>query len=154
LPLAIAANVTQGDDARLDTVLLTLANLFREYDDPRFDEDVRQAVHSSIEKRWKAADQAPFLFAVILNPLVRTSVFVPGNPNLHFPTLWKTFSKLFARVYKLQGRQPTLPVGLREALREFIDGKGIWSDEAMDLEYWKRAATAKVSESDSIACFS
>jgi hypothetical protein len=143
-PLAVAANVTQGDDARLDTVLLTLANLYHEYADPRFPEDVRDAVHTSIEKRWKAADQAPFILALIMNPFVRLDVFSQRSPVAHFPTLWTMFSKLYARMYRLEGSSPLLPLGLRESLRAYLDREGIWSEEDMQLEYWQRSAAAKV----------
>ncbi|KAF5374107.1 hypothetical protein D9615_008815 [Tricholomella constricta] len=47
-PLAIAANVTQSDNARLDTIVLTLVNLYRVYSDESrgFDESISRAVES------------------------------------------------------------------------------------------------------------
>jgi hypothetical protein len=143
-PLAIAANATQGDDARLDTVPVTLANLHRKYAHPQFPEEIRKAVHGSIKKRWHAADQPAFLLALTLNPFIRLNVFSPASPLLHFPTLWSMFAKFYARIYCLQGPSLLLPDGLRETLKACLDRQDIWANEEMQLNYWSRAAEAKV----------
>lgn len=72
-PLAIAANITQASNTRLYHVLTTLANLYRIYSNLSSAEDleVRDKVLASLEKRWAAADQDPFIAAVVLNPSLR-----------------------------------------------------------------------------------
>ncbi|KAF8964938.1 hypothetical protein BDZ97DRAFT_2074991 [Flammula alnicola] len=77
-PLAIAANVSQAAHTRLDHILLTLGNLFRQYSDSEstaFDEDLRLGVLKSLEKRWKKVDQDIFIVAVFLNPYIRAKLF-------------------------------------------------------------------------------
>ena len=54
-------------------MLTTLANLYRIYSNlnPVDDSDVCDEILDSLEKCWAAADQAPFIAAVILNPYLR-----------------------------------------------------------------------------------
>jgi len=72
-PLTIAANITQASNTRLYHVLMTLANLYRIYSNlnPIKDSDVRDKILASLEKRWAAADQEPFIAAILLNPFLR-----------------------------------------------------------------------------------
>ncbi|KZT64568.1 hypothetical protein DAEQUDRAFT_678347, partial [Daedalea quercina L-15889] len=49
-PLAIATNLFQSDDVRLDIVLITLAKLYHIFSDPHLELSVRRAVLSSLEK--------------------------------------------------------------------------------------------------------
>lgn len=74
-PLAVASNVTQGSDTRLDHVLLTLGQLHKIYSDPKIEDRIRDKVLESLERRWKAADQDVFILAIFLNPYIRGHVF-------------------------------------------------------------------------------
>jgi hypothetical protein len=59
-------------NTQLYHVLTTLRNLYRIYSNlAKFEDlDVRDKVLASLEKRWAAADQDPFISAVILNPFL------------------------------------------------------------------------------------
>ena len=70
-PLAIAANITQASNTRLYHVLTTLGNLYRIFSNLGLEDDVQPEVLASLEKRWAAADQDPFIAALILNPFLR-----------------------------------------------------------------------------------
>jgi hypothetical protein len=72
-PLAIAANITQASNTRLHHVLTTLANLYCIYSNLNLEEDsdVRNQVLASLEKRWAAANQDPFIATIVLNPFLR-----------------------------------------------------------------------------------
>ncbi|KAJ6452036.1 ribonuclease H-like domain-containing protein [Mycena vitilis] len=64
-PLAIASNVLQAPYCRLDMVLLTLGNLYRTFRDlPSEDQLVTNALHASLERRWKNTDQELMILAV------------------------------------------------------------------------------------------
>ena len=75
-PLAVAILTLQADTTRLDTVLLTLGKLYTEYQQIYKDSELEVekvsclAILSSLEKRWKPADQDLFVTAVILNPFI------------------------------------------------------------------------------------
>ncbi|KAG5640226.1 hypothetical protein DXG03_009768, partial [Asterophora parasitica] len=93
-PLAIAANITQSDNAHLDTVVLTLINLYQIYSDAtcNFDETIAQAVLVSLKKCWAKADQPIFIVVLILNPYICSGCFARNSPYLFFASLWNQFS--------------------------------------------------------------
>jgi hypothetical protein len=148
-PLAIACNVTQGNDARMDVVLLCLANLFRIYSNLRYPEDVRHVILESLEKRWAKTDQILFVLAIVFNPWIRLDCFGDQVPIHHFPRLWTIFWSTYKRLFSLKpgpnGEEPQPPPNLRSVLREYIERRGDWSNEAMGLESLKQAADAQVS---------
>ncbi|KAH8917834.1 hypothetical protein BT69DRAFT_1200115, partial [Atractiella rhizophila] len=76
-PLAIAANVAQGDSSCLYTILLMLGQLFNHYFDPTtsIPPSLQRALLTSLEKRWNRADQLIFIFDVVLHPALRTEAF-------------------------------------------------------------------------------
>lgn len=141
-PLAIAANATQGDAARLDIVLLTLVNLYRIYNDQVFDANIRRVVHASLEKRWRQADQPIFILAVILNPYLRTRCFAPNSSYRTFATLWKLIDTTYKRVFETTESPNN---ACRAAFREYLAAEGDWSDESMDLQYHRDTASKVVS---------
>ncbi|KAJ7809917.1 ribonuclease H-like domain-containing protein [Mycena leptocephala] len=56
--LAIASNILQSPNCRLDTVLLTLTNLFRIFNNlAAEDAIVKKTLHASLERRWGKTDQ-------------------------------------------------------------------------------------------------
>jgi len=70
-PLAITANVAQALHTHLDHVLLMLGNLARIFSQNlEFDKDLHLGILTSLEKRWKKADQDVFIMAVFLNPFI------------------------------------------------------------------------------------
>lgn len=139
-PLAIAANVTQSDFARLDVVLLTLANLFFTFSNPEIEATVRIGIHESLEKRWKKADQPVFLLAVVFNPYIRTRCFHPNSPFKLMRGLWPLVKKTFRRFFD---QDPDS--AFRQSFANYIAGVGSWSDEAMSLRELKELATAEKS---------
>ncbi|KAJ6618926.1 ribonuclease H-like domain-containing protein [Mycena sp. CBHHK59/15] len=79
-PLAVASNVTQGANTRLDHVLVTLAVLYHRYstDIKSFDCAAHNTVIcASLAKRWKALkhDQDFYILAVFFNPFLRAFFF-------------------------------------------------------------------------------
>jgi hypothetical protein len=87
-PLAIAANVLQAPDCRLDTVLLTLANLFRIFHNLDIEDAiVKKTMHASLERRWGKTDQELMILAVFFNPYLRAHCFkrdvLPANKIFH-----------------------------------------------------------------------
>ncbi|KAG8741094.1 hypothetical protein FRC10_003306, partial [Ceratobasidium sp. 414] len=62
-PLAIALNVAQASDTRLDHILISLGNLFKFFDSPDIDPEVRERALGSLKSRWIKADQGPFILA-------------------------------------------------------------------------------------------
>jgi hypothetical protein len=85
-PLAKTANITQESDTQLYHVLTTLANLYCIYSNLSLPEDqeVHYKVLASLEKCWAAADQDPFIAAVILNPFL----YADFLSTHHFNTNW------------------------------------------------------------------
>ncbi|KAL1672232.1 ribonuclease H-like domain-containing protein [Schizophyllum commune] len=142
-PLAIAANVTQSDHARLDTVLLTLANLYRIYCDESLDPAIREAVHKSLEKRWKKIDQDIFILAVVFNPYIRTACFASESPFCRTGTIRQLVIKCYKRIFNTSNEPNT---EFRSALSDYLGKVGIWSDESMDLAGHKARARAQVRE--------
>ena len=78
-PFAYASNITQSNEARLDTVLLVFALLYNKFDHlpttNASDKIVAETVCNSINTRWEASDQDLFVAAVILNPMHKTRPF-------------------------------------------------------------------------------
>ncbi|KAL1739260.1 ribonuclease H-like domain-containing protein [Schizophyllum fasciatum] len=136
-PLAIAANVTQSDHARLDTVLLTLANLYRVFSDPSLDPSICTAVHKSLEKRWKKIDQDIFILAVIFNPYIRTACFPSTSPFCRPGRIRQLVNKCYKRIFNTTV-EPNIE--FTSALTDYLNGVGSWSAESMDLAGHKARA--------------
>jgi hypothetical protein len=147
-PLAIAANVTQANHARLDTVLITLGALYWTYSSAEFTEEVRTVVHASLEKRWKAVDQPVYIMAVIMNPYIRMDAFNSRFPLKFHADLWSDFWALYQRVNNIKpgadGKAPAPPPDLRRALGEYVRREGVFTDEKMDLDGRHRGAEQQV----------
>jgi len=60
----------QGSNTHLNHVLTTLGNLYYIYSNPDVDVKVQNKVLVSLKKHWAAADQDPFIAAVVLNPFL------------------------------------------------------------------------------------
>ncbi|KAI0366485.1 hypothetical protein BV20DRAFT_1095359, partial [Pilatotrama ljubarskyi] len=115
-PLAIACNATQGDNARLDVVLVTLGNLYHVYSDTsRFDET-----------------RDLYILAIVLNPFLRLAPLRKNNPLFTCQSLWQMFKRNYIRMIEMP--TPADVTALYAAFIEYLSGIGEWSDEAMGLE--------------------
>ncbi|KAG5640391.1 hypothetical protein DXG03_008841 [Asterophora parasitica] len=136
-PLAVTANVTQSDNACLDTVVLTLINLYRIYSDTtrNFDETFAQAILVSLEKRWAKAD----LHCCAPPQPICSVCFARNSPYLSFALLWKFVRDAYQRLFKMNVEPDH---DFCAVFVEYLNRTGDWSDEGMSLEY-HRAAAAK-----------
>ncbi|KIM61543.1 hypothetical protein SCLCIDRAFT_70236, partial [Scleroderma citrinum Foug A] len=134
-PLAIAANATQSNCARLDVVLVTLVILYHKFCDSTLDPSICDAARKSLEKRWKKADQDIFLLAVILNPYLRVSCFSERSPYRNFSNVWRLCQKVFLRLY---ATEPNLE--FRSTLQEYVSEIGGWSALDMGLDQYTEQA--------------
>ena len=140
-PLAIAANITQASNTRLYHVLTTLANLYRIYSnlDSEDDSDVRDEILNSLEKRWAAADQEPFIAAVVLNPFF-CGDFLGRDIALTPIGLCNMLKRLQWRVFRVEADGD-----FQAAFMDYYNKRGEFSPEAMALETWLNIAQKKVS---------
>ncbi|KAH7922722.1 hypothetical protein BV22DRAFT_1106461 [Leucogyrophana mollusca] len=97
-PLAIAANILQANDTRLDITILVFANVYRIYNNPSPDDTIQQHVQSSLEKCWN--DQDVFIAAIVMNPFIRAKLFVPGRPELTPLGLYGIVKGVFERMFR------------------------------------------------------
>ncbi|KAH9889016.1 ribonuclease H-like domain-containing protein [Cubamyces lactineus] len=109
-PLAIASNATQGDNARLDVVLVTLASLYLIYSDASPERDL-------------------YILAVVLNPFLRLAPLRGNNLLLTHKALWQMFKRNYERM--MQQRTDN---ELYSTFLEYFKGVGEWSDKGMGLE--------------------
>ncbi|THU83160.1 hypothetical protein K435DRAFT_571524, partial [Dendrothele bispora CBS 962.96] len=139
-PFAIAANLIQADNCRLDTVLFTLAHLYYIHKTSRnIDHRVCNAVIASIEKRWKKADQEIFILAVVFNPYIRSRAFDPSNELASAGRMWN----LVRRAYKRFSRGQEPSAEFKECFTAYYRGIGRWSDEHMDLKGSRESANQR-----------
>ncbi|KAJ7468182.1 ribonuclease H-like domain-containing protein, partial [Mycena latifolia] len=110
-PLAIAANVLQSPLCRLDTVLLTLGNLFR------------------IFRNLPIEDAILMILGVFFNPYVRAQCF--NRDSLSANAIFHLVRRAFDR---LLGQSSDGDIAFLAAFREYYDGTGDFSAEAMLLE--------------------
>ncbi|CDO68274.1 hypothetical protein BN946_scf184799.g1 [Trametes cinnabarina] len=146
-PLAIAANITQSQDCRLDDVLLTFGFLYQSFNAlvEERDNAVRTAVLGSLEKRWAKADQDVFIAAVILNPYLRLSPFRASLTQYFVPaTVYGLILRLWDRFYPDSTEKPTLS-DVRDYLK-FTPGSRYGSMPSI-LQHEKDEALRKVFDS-------
>ncbi|EJF60609.1 hypothetical protein DICSQDRAFT_62505 [Dichomitus squalens LYAD-421 SS1] len=121
-PLAIAANVTQANDCRLDQVLLTFGfiyNFFTSLTDLE-DNPFHAAVCKSLEMRWAKADQDVFIAAVVLNPWIKMR---PFRPNMQLFTE-AAFHVVLTRLWKRFYPDEPVPTSLFTEIQEYFDSTG------------------------------
>ena len=143
-PLAIAANITQASNTRLYHVLTTLANLYRIYSNLNLEEDAetREQVLASLEKRWAAADQDPFIAAVVLNPFLRGDLrnLFGKHVSLTPIGLCNMLKRLLSRVFKMNA-----DADFQAAFMDYYNGRNEFSPERMCLADWSIMAENNVS---------
>ena len=101
-PLAVAANMLQAANTRLDTTILTWGNLYRIYSDSMLDSAVSSQVLSSLSERWSQMDQDAFISAVVMNPYIRSKCFARGNPQLAPIGLYNIVKRTFHRMLRTE----------------------------------------------------
>jgi hypothetical protein len=124
-PLAIASNMIQSAICRLDEVLITFGWLYLEFEqlNDAVDQRIKNAVLSSIEKRWEKCDQEVFLAAAILNPFIRTSPFQP-LPCLNLMGIITMFSRLYKRFFGVD-----VPANVITAnVQDYFNNSGLFHD--------------------------
>jgi hypothetical protein len=128
-PLAIANNVTQATNTRIDHVALTLGNLYRIYDNADLEGPLCDRVLWSLSKRWKAADQDVFILSVVLHPWIRGRCLSKGISRM---TLFNMANRVFTRLFE---HEPDF--NFMNEFMDFCDGLGKFSNESMGLAMWK-----------------
>src|SRR6266545_6015773 len=139
-PLAIAANITQAPNTWLYHVLTTLANLYRIYSNlnPE-DSGVHDKILASLEKHWRAADQEPFIVAVVLNPYLRGD-FLGRDIALTPIRLCNMLKRLQLHVFREEA-----DVDFQAAFMDYYNKHAEFFPEAMALVDWKTMAQWNVS---------
>lgn len=116
--------------------MITLGNLYRIYDNPTLDQPIRDKVIGSLEKRWAAADQDPFILSILLNPYLRGR----GFKTLSRMDLLNMAERVFARLFE---REPGFV--FMGDLMDYCEGMGRFSDINMRLDMWKARFEGQVS---------
>ncbi|KIK87038.1 hypothetical protein PAXRUDRAFT_152445 [Paxillus rubicundulus Ve08.2h10] len=137
-PLMIATNIMGSDFAWLDTILITLVNLYHQFLNPTLNGVVCAAVFTSLEKHWAKADQSISILAVVLNSYVHASAFATNSPYCTPENLWELVEMAYLRFYGIQ------PNGdFQVAFGQYLQGSGDWTDTKMGLAFWQADADDK-----------
>ncbi|KAJ7875062.1 ribonuclease H-like domain-containing protein [Mycena leptocephala] len=141
-PLAVASNVTQGANTRLDHVLVTLAVLYHRYstDTRSFDCAAHNTVIcASLAKRWKALkhDQDFYILAVFFNPFLRAFFFNDDDTHsLSRVGLYHVVKRVYTRIFQLSD-DSAVPSALFAQYLDYYDGRGRYTSEKMALREFK-----------------
>ena len=101
---------------------------------------MRDEVLSSLEKRWAAADQDPFIAAVILNPFLRGDFFAWWHIALTPIGLCNMLKRLHSRVFRME-----VDPNFQAAFMDYFNKCEEFSLESMSLIDWTDIAKKKVS---------
>ena len=144
-PLAVAANVTQAADTRLDHVAVMLGKLYHIFSHQDVPDSARTAIHSSLERRWAKSDQDAFIAAVFFNPFYRHHLFNKDEMALKPMGLYSMLKRLFTRVFPDIIFQSG---NFMHALEVYSSDpqKGVFSHESMMLQEVEEGVTMNVSE--------
>jgi hypothetical protein len=93
------------------------------------DLEIRNAVLSSLEKRWKKSDQDCFIAAVILNPFTRTEPF--NRRFLNLAAIQALLARLWKRFYREEA-----PAELYSDVRNYFN----YSEDFKFLQDSRRAS--------------
>jgi hypothetical protein len=129
-------------------VLTTLGNLYRIYSVANIEDAVQTKILSSLEKRWAAADQDPFIAAVVLNPFLRGRCLSRANTTLTPIGLCNLLKRLHLRVFKCE-----VDSHFQSAFMDYYNGREEFSDEFLSLDGWEVAAKQQVSLCNDILYF-
>jgi hypothetical protein len=128
-PLAIANNVTQATNTRIDHVAITLGNLYRIYNNANLEEPLHDQILWSLSKRWRVADQDIFILSMLLHPWIQGRCL---SRRISRMTLFNMADHIFKRLFKYE---PDLD--FMSEFTDFCDGVGKYLDENIGLAMWK-----------------
>lgn len=142
-PLAVAANITQAADTRLDHVLVTMGSLYDFYSrTSTISDEARNAILASLEKQWVKSDQEPFNAAVYFNPSYRDRLFNADEMALRPLGLHSMLKHLYTRFFPGE----TLRVGdFFDSNGAYIASRGVFSDSNMCLQELQEQSKTSVS---------
>lgn len=141
-PLAVAANITQAVDTRLDHIVIAMGSLYHAYTRPGVPELTSTVICQSLEKRWAKSDHDAFLAAVYFNPFYRIHLFNQEEPALRPLGMYTMLKRLFARVFP---GEILLGAAFMQANASYADGKGRFSDENMCVQELEEQNESQVS---------
>lgn len=130
-PLAIAANITQATETRLDHVAIAMGCLYHTFSQPNIPDMTRTAVQQSLENRWGKTDHDPFVAGVYFHPFFRHYLFNQEEPALRPLGIYTILKRLFARL--LPG-ETLLAGAFMQANATYASAKGHFSDENMCIQ--------------------
>lgn len=142
-PLAIATNVVQASGTRLDEALVCFARLYHIFATwtselafpPNFLNACRQVI-SSLERRWAAMDQEPFIAALILNPFIGQDLqcFSGLSPLVSCGESFVLIQRLYRRLFRMR---PEATTGhLFTEYQNYVGGEGQFAEaKFMKAEY-------------------
>jgi len=140
-PLAIAANITQASNTWLYHVLTTLANLYRIYSNlSEEDAEVQEQILASLEKHWAAADQDPFIAAIVLHPFLHGDFFSRQHIGLTPIGLCNMLKRILSRVFRVD-----VDADFQSAFMDYYHRCNEFSPNAMALVDWSTVAQKNVS---------
>jgi hypothetical protein len=129
-------------------VLTTLGNLYWIYSVANIEDAVQTKILSSLKKRWAAADQDPFIAAVVLNPFLRGRCLSRANVTLTPIGLCNLLKRLHLHVFKCK-----VDSHFQSAFMDYYNGRKEFSDEFLSLDGWEAAAKQQVSLCNDILYF-
>jgi hypothetical protein len=94
----------------------------------------------SLEKCWAAADQDPFIAAVVLNPFLRGRCLSRANPMLTPIGSCNMLKCLHLRVFKV-----VVDASFQSAFMDYYNECEEFRSSSMGLEEWQAMANEKVS---------
>jgi len=129
-------------------VLTTLANLYRIYSNLNSpeDSDVRDKILASLEKHWAAADQAPFIADVVLNPFL-CGDFLGRDIALTPIGLCNMLKRLQLRLFRVEAG-----ADFQVAFMDYYNKRAEFAPEAMALAEWNDVAQKQVSYNIHLSC--
>ena len=100
---------------------------------------MRERILASLEKRWAAADQDPFIAAVFLHPYLRGDFF--GRLIALTPIgICNMLKRLLSRVFRVEP-----DADFQAAVMDYYNRRNEFSPEMMGLEDWRTMAQQNVS---------
>ncbi len=110
---------------------------------------VHDEVLASLEKRWAAADQDPFIAAVILNPFLHGDFLAQQHIALTPNGLCNMLKRLHSRVFRVDA-----DADFRATFMDYFNRCEEFSPESMALTDWTDMAQKNVSHGTPRTCAS